>query len=250
MAVFCVYKPKKMTSYQCVERFRTERGFGPEVVLGYAGRLDPMAEGLFLILEGEDNKRQAEFFGLDKEYEAELVFGIRTDSYDVLGLPDLDFRPSAQFTEKNALGSVLEPYIGTFEQEVPAYSAVRVAGKPLFWWAKQGRLAEIEIPRYPRTIHEIEILSLKTVGSAALQEEIRSAISGIEGHFRQQEIVDAWRVYFAKNVTDDFISAHLRIACSSGTFIRQLVHDIGRDLGCGAIVTRLVRTKIGEYAEK
>jgi len=51
----------------------------------YAGRLDPLAEGLLLVLTGEECKNKEKYLGLDKEYEVDVLFGFATDTYDILG---------------------------------------------------------------------------------------------------------------------------------------------------------------------
>ena len=51
----------------------------------YAGRLDPMASGVLLVLAGEETKNKDKYLGLDKEYDFEILFGFATDTYDILG---------------------------------------------------------------------------------------------------------------------------------------------------------------------
>ena len=247
MPIHCVYKPLKMTSYQCVEKFRRDMGLSSGIKLGYAGRLDPMAEGLFLILEGEDNKRQDIFFTLDKEYEVEIILGIQTDSFDILGLPVSAPLADIFLLNESLLNSNLQHFVGIIDQKVPPYAAVRVDGKPLFWWAKQGRLNEIILPRYKRAIYSIDLLNKDRVGRDLLHDQIVSSVEGVDGHFRQKELVSAWRQYFKDCRANEFMSIRLRIACSSGTFIRQLVDDLGVRLGCGAMVYQLLRTRVGEF---
>lgn len=245
MAVYCIYKKRKLTSYQAIAKFRHDMKFDKTIKLGYAGRLDPMAEGLFLVLEGEDNKRQKDFFDLDKEYIAEVVFGISTDSGDVLGLVDNNL-VNMDFSLAN-LKEAIKKYTGVIDQKVSNYSAVRVAGKPLFWWAKNNRLIDIEVPVYKRNINSIEVVELSTINSQELEKHIIDSLLDISGHFRQDEILECWKVFFENNPSFVLNKIKFKISCSSGTFMRQLFEDIGRDLGYGAVLISLLRTRIGNY---
>lgn len=114
-------------------------------MLGYAGRLDPMAEGVLVVLVGDENKRREAYLSLNKEYIVEILFGFETDSYDMLGLAP----SSLAGQEKNT--DVLKSYLGSFvdvhDQEYPPYSSKTVVGKPLFVWAREGNIGTIKIPR-------------------------------------------------------------------------------------------------------
>lgn len=65
-------------------RFRAENPQHKETKMTYLGRLDPMAEGLLLVLSG-DTRDKNKFLDLDKTYEFEVLWGVSTDTYDVLG---------------------------------------------------------------------------------------------------------------------------------------------------------------------
>ena len=87
-----IYKKVGETPLEALENFRTKRLDEGHVEyrnipMTYAGRLDPMAEGDLLILIGEECKKKDAYLGLDKEYEVEVLFGIETDTHDVLGIP-------------------------------------------------------------------------------------------------------------------------------------------------------------------
>ena len=80
-------KKKGETPLACMERFRAENPEYFDIPMTYAGRLDPIATGDLLVLTGEECKKKDEYLGLDKEYEATVLLGFQTDSYDVLGIP-------------------------------------------------------------------------------------------------------------------------------------------------------------------
>ena len=89
METICtVYKKRGETPLEALENLRLKENIAPEVSMTYAGRLDPMAEGLIIILVGdafkEENKKK--YLGLDKTYELEILVGFDTDTHDLLGL--------------------------------------------------------------------------------------------------------------------------------------------------------------------
>ena len=97
--------------------------------VGHTGTLDPMATGVLIVAVGKCTKLINTLTADEKEYEAEITLGIRTDTYDITG---------EILEEKDALVSdddivkVLNSFIGGYLQEVPLYSAVRVNGKKLY----------------------------------------------------------------------------------------------------------------------
>src|SRR5690606_23219787 len=80
-----LYKREGETPLECIQRFRAENPSYAEVSMTYLGRLDPMAEGLLLVLAGDTRKKKA-YLELDKRYEFEVLWGFETDTYDMLGL--------------------------------------------------------------------------------------------------------------------------------------------------------------------
>ena len=83
-----VYKPISPTPLQVVEKFREKHPEYAESKISYAGRLDPLAEGVLLLLIDKENKKREKYQKLDKEYEFEVLFGAATDTYDLLGIVD------------------------------------------------------------------------------------------------------------------------------------------------------------------
>ncbi|WP_310604975.1 tRNA pseudouridine(55) synthase TruB [Anaerosporobacter sp.] len=102
---------------------------------------------------------------------------------------------------------VISSFIGDIEQIPPMYSALKVNGKKLYELAREGKVVERK-PR-PITIHDIEILEIK--------------------------------------LTEDCHEIRMRVACSKGTYIRTICHDIGEALGCGGCMKSLVRTKVSNF---
>ncbi len=75
------------TPLECMDRFRDANPEYVNVKMTYAGRLDPMADGVLIVLVGDAVHRKDEFSALDKEYVCTAILGVGTDSYDILGLP-------------------------------------------------------------------------------------------------------------------------------------------------------------------
>ncbi len=83
--VLNLYKQPGETPLECILRYKENNPQFENVPMTYAGRLDPLAEGVLLVLSGKEVHRKEEFLNLKKEYEVEVLFGFETDTYDVLG---------------------------------------------------------------------------------------------------------------------------------------------------------------------
>lgn len=81
-----LYKKVGQTPLHVLEAYKNEHPELANVPMAYAGRLDPMAEGKLLVLQGDECKVQEKYHSLDKEYEFEVLFGVSSDTADVLGL--------------------------------------------------------------------------------------------------------------------------------------------------------------------
>ena len=143
-------KPKGMTSFSAVNAIHKLIG----VKAGHAGTLDPMAEGVLVVLLGKFTKKAKEFESSVKEYEAEITFGIETDSLDSTG--KITSRKEVDITRPR-LEETMGQFIGEIEQIPPMVSAIHYKGKRLYELARQG----IEVERAPRkiTIHKLELKS-------------------------------------------------------------------------------------------
>lgn len=233
------------TPLEALDRFRADMPEYKEEKLSYAGRLDPLAEGVMLVLIGEANKEREKYLGLNKEYECEMLVGVETDTYDVLGIPK---SPLARTVLVEKITEIdFQKYVGKFAQDYPPYSSKTVAGKPMFEYAREGRLGEIEIPKKAVEIFSIEKISTAEIQIPEILNKIKEITTLVKGDFRQKEILVSWEENLAnlsRSDLDTFSLISFKISCSSGTYIRSLVHRIGQDLGTGACVYKLKRTKI------
>lgn len=244
--VFGIYKPAGYTPLQTLEIFRAQKHIPVDISLTYAGRLDPMAEGLLLMLAGEAVHRKDEFLKLDKTYVVTALLGVETDSLDLLGMPrPITPHPTSPILGKGEIRRVLGSYVGEVTLPLPLYSSPPVDGKPLFQHAQQNSLQAQNTPTRTTTIYSCTLDTLGTVHSNALLTYLHTTSSSIHGDFRQTDILRAWETLLATQTTFQTITCTVR--CSSGTYMRSLVQDLGVRLGTGACVYKLVRTRVGPY---
>lgn len=246
MSVFPIHKHLGETPLQALDRLRIERPEYKDSKLTYAGRLDPMAEGLLLVLANEDTSRREEFLGLDKEYEFDVLWGVETDTYDTLGKIVAQKIPAV--FDKEDFRNTLEKYQGIYVQPYPPFSSQPVQGKPLFEWAREGRLSEIQIPTKEIDIKKLEHVADRRIITADLKEKILGNIVRVKGDFRQQEIAGDWETFFAKHPSTIFTYSTFRATVTSGAYMRGLAYAFGKELGCGAVTLRIVRTRVGNYS--
>lgn len=240
-----VYKPVSMTPLEMVTQFRQEKGIAAGVPVGYAGRLDPMAEGLLLLLVGDENKDRKAYESMEKEYEFQILFGLETDSYDLMGLIT-DQSNNIQITQEQ-IQSALKPFIGTWEQSYPPYSSAAVQGKPLYWWTRQGRLSEIEIPKKSVTVNRLELKKLHTISDHQVASKAVKRIQNVQGDFRQEEIIKQFQIVVTGQNMQSYLLADCIVVCASGTYVRGLAHSLGRALKTPALAYSIKRTRIGEF---
>jgi len=243
------YKPVGKTPLQCVEEYKSKHRLDPSITVSYAGRLDPMAEGVLLLLVGDANKKRREYEHLPKEYEVTVLVGFATDTGDLMGKLIMSNDQLRITNKRKQLGEVISSFVGLVEQRYPCYSSAKVQGKPLYWWARQGRLNEIEMPTHMVQIDKIILISEDDeITNETLLQYIVASVGNVKGDFRQDEIIAKWQETLE---TDDNSIIHsiftLRITCGSGTYMRQLVADIGEKLNIPLVAIKIKRTKVGEY---
>ena len=206
--ILIIDKPAGITSHDVVARVR--RILRTKKV-GHAGTLDPFATGVLVVLVGNAT-RLAQFVDKDeKEYEAVIRFGFETDSGDRTGTrrenAECGMRSAEFDVDAYDWENVFSKFRGEFMQTPPMYSAKKVEGKKLYELARKG----IEIERKPANI--------SIQGLERLPDKIPNPKSEIR----------------------------IRVTCSAGTYIRTLAEDIGREVGTGAHLDELRRTRAGKF---
>lgn len=132
-----IYKPVGMTSHDVVSRLRKVTKIKQ---IGHTGTLDPFAEGVLPVCIGKAT-RLIEYLNDDKEYLATVQFGKNTTTYDVEG--DVVESFDKKVSQQDVIG-ILNKFRGEIEQMPPIYSAIKVNGKKLYDYARQGQSVEIK----------------------------------------------------------------------------------------------------------
>lgn len=149
-SVIIINKEKNMTSRDVVNKLckllHTKK-------IGHTGTLDPIATGVLVVCVDRYTKLVDELTSLDKEYIAKIKLGIETDTLDITGnvIKKSDVIPS-----KEKVLEVLNSFIGKSIQEVPKYSAIKINGKKLYEYAREGM--QIELPKHEIEVFDIELL--------------------------------------------------------------------------------------------
>ena len=137
--VLVVDKPKNCTSRDVVnticKKFHIKK-------VGHTGTLDPLATGVLIILIGKYTNLVEVVTAYDKIYEAEITLGALTDTLDITG--NIIKEEKAIFT-KEKIEESLKKMVGTYNQTVPIYSAVKINGKKLYEYARNNE--EVELPK-------------------------------------------------------------------------------------------------------
>lgn len=124
--------------------------------VGHTGTLDPLATGLLIICVNEGCKLVELLTGHDKDYIAKVRLGISTDTYDITGnIIDENYDYNI---DKEKITGVLNSFLGEYEQEVPIYSALKVNGKKLYQYAREGK--NVKLPIHNVEIKDIKLLSM------------------------------------------------------------------------------------------
>lgn len=150
--VLIIDKPPRMTSAQVVERVRRRVGAAKA---GHTGTLDPLATGVLPIVLGHATKLAGYLIAEDKAYEAELVLGVETDTFDRDGAVVSERVAQAEEVSDRALLEAVEALRQVTEQVPPMYSAVKQGGVRLYERARAGEQVE-RAPR-PMKVHRLEV---------------------------------------------------------------------------------------------
>ena len=211
-------KPHGSTSFDVIRRLRRiysdTHGGEKAPKLGHAGTLDPLATGLMLLGVGSGTKKLAELIKLDKEYLAEIRLGESRTTGDMEGeIVDQKTieEPIEQLQEK--MIELVSKFPGVHTLPVSAYSAIKVDGVPMYKRARKAELTGdtvLDIPMREMTVHKVQLKDVVMTGDRAL-------------------------------IT-------IRFQVASGTYIRSLAEEIGRQLGYPACLQNLRRTKVGEFS--
>ena len=172
--------------------------------VGHTGTLDPLATGVLVICIGKYTKLVDLITSYDKTYITKVVLGIKTNTLDITGNT---IEETNYILNKDKLLETLNNFVGTYNQEVPIYSAVKVNGKKLYEYAREG--IEVLLPKKDITVNYIKLLDISTY--------------------------------------DNKPCFTIETSVSKGTYIRSLISDIASSLGTIGTMVSLRRTTQGNF---
>lgn len=214
----------------------------------YAGRLDPMAQGIMVILVKQPYFCLQDYYNsCIKTYRFQAILGISTSSYDPMGnIQDVTEITGSQVIKYNDNMLKLK---GKINQAFPPCSSVRHKGKPLWWHAKHGSLPVI-LPFKEREIYSIK--SLNNPIETTLKEYKKLSIGDMQdvenlnpGVFNTVDFIKEWN---SLDVKIKIWKLQYEVTVSAGTYVRSLVKDIGQQLNIPAHAFRI--TRISTCTEK
>ncbi len=146
-------KPEGHTSFDCVAILRRLTG---ERKIGHTGTLDPQATGVLPVCIGKATRLLEFMDSAPKTYVCGCMLGLETDTQDIWGEIIRDRRLETASLARENVEKALGCFCGEIEQKPPVFSAVKVNGKKLYEYAREGRSVEIPVRRV--TIHSIRLL--------------------------------------------------------------------------------------------
>jgi tRNA pseudouridine55 synthase len=211
-------KPAGPTSHDVVARVRRALG---ERRIGHTGTLDPAATGVLPLVLGRATRLARFISGADKGYRAVLQLGVRTDSGDAEGRP-IGEPWRGPLPDVADIEAALDRFRGSFRQRPPAFSAKKIGGRRSYAAARARRKSGAGIDGAVQ----------ETAANAQAAGEQPSAVD-VTAHRLALEAIDGSRLT-------------LDIECSAGFYVRSLADDLGQQLGTGAHLVALQRTRHGD----
>ncbi len=214
----------------------------PKTRVGHGGTLDPLASGVLPIALGEATKLAGRMLDATKAYDFTIGFGVETDTLDREGavVATSDARPTLAEIE-----ALLPRFTGPIAQVPPAYSALKIDGKPAYARARAGEALEMKARRV--TVHALKLLP----ASEARGEGDRSAQPSGGGVFAAPPNPSTTAFGSGPppqpSAREELDDVTLSATVSKGTYIRSLARDIAQALGTVGHVTMLRRTRAGPF---
>jgi tRNA pseudouridine55 synthase len=215
--ILLIDKPIGITSHDVVAAVRRSLG-GAKT--GHAGTLDPFASGLLIVLVGGATKLQRRVMELPKRYETVARLGARSSTGD----------PEGEITVTGKLPPDPPPLpTGEIRQRPPIYSAIKIKGERAYRKARRGE--SFQMPERIVTVSRFEQTWRTSKGTPSGAHP--------EGHALKGTPHDGGQA--SRQVGEDDRAGYL-IECSSGTYVRSLIADLG-----DAYCEELRRTAIGPF---
>lgn len=152
--ILVINKSKGLTSNDIVKKVKKILN----TKVGHTGTLDPNATGVLPLLLGNATKISKYLINHDKEYEAVIKLGAKTTTADVEGKIIEEKEVNKEKLKEENIEEVLKSFIGKQQQIPPIYSAIKVNGKKLYEYARQGK--EVEIKARNIEIYDLKLLKI------------------------------------------------------------------------------------------
>ncbi|AQZ09347.1 PUS4 (YNL292W) [Zygosaccharomyces parabailii] len=249
-----------------------------KVKMGHGGTLDPLASGVLVIGIGTGTKKLAEYLsGTVKVYESEALFGVSTTSGDVEG--EILSRNSVQHLNIDDLKAVEQKFLGTLKQTPPIYAALKMDGKPLREYAREGKPLPRAIKPREVTVYDLQIMpdsltrehnypllrpsgealeTLKKLNASMLDDTLyfskeyceKQGWSSEEARVEQAKPLTEQEIHDIESKSDFYRAPllHFRAKVSSGTYIRSLISDIGKAMMSSCYMVKLVRIQQKDWS--
>ena len=227
-----VDKPAGPSSHDVVARVRRALG---ERRIGHTGTLDPAATGVLPLVLGRATRLARFLSAGDKTYEAVVHLGVATDTNDAEGRAAGPSYPGA-LPSRDTIDRALDAFRGTFLQQPPAYSAKKIDGQRSYRLARAAsrQLFCTGAGGPPVSTGAGTQLLYTGAGAPPASPALPAPVSVTT---RAIDLI----AFDGERVT-------LRVECSAGFYVRALAHDLGEQLGVGAHLFSLRRTRSGDAA--
>lgn len=143
--IILLNKEKDISSFKAINKLKYKLGLKK---VGHAGTLDPLAEGLMIVLVNDATKLSDLLLKQDKEYVVECELGYETDTYDLEGIKTKEFDGEFNISKDKIVNGINE-FQGEYDQVPPMYSAIKINGKKLYDLARKG----IEVERKSKIVN-------------------------------------------------------------------------------------------------
>lgn len=255
---------------QRIKKWKTNK-----LKMGHGGTLDPLASGVLVIGVGSGTKKLGDYTnGSVKRYECVGLLGGSTTTGDSEG--ELLLKTEVDHVTRELLDKCKERMVGTLDQTPPIFSALKMDGKRLYDYAREGLPLPRQIKSREVTIHDLEIKDdtlSKEHDYIFLKSEVDETGKTISEQLANNPTLNDHEVPFSrewkaknpdnkelplkmkiiedKNVYEDESYRapllHFTSTVSSGTYIRSLLSDIGRCVGSSSYMVKLIRSKQAEW---
>lgn len=243
-----------------------------KVKIGHGGTLDPLASGILIVGVGTGTKKLQDYLNNStKTYETKALLGISTTTGDSEG--EILTRNPIEHITKDMVRSIPEKFVGDLQQTPPIFSALKLNGKPLHEYAREGIPLPEPIKSRKVKVNQFDLFEEDLLTTdheyITLTSELDENGKPLETLLANNPTLNDSPLYFSdqylekhpneknppkpinldqdEKLPEKLPLIHFSASVSSGTYIRSLVSDVGRALQSSAYMVMLIRTKQGEW---